>query len=162
MIYGGGSMLNLEKGRWRSAAYSVPRVSPAHLSELFLFQFLFIVLTDYKKAMPDGYLSRPPPSVLFSFFSKWVIVKQFMYSLSACVFIGGSELGLKPSPEVVFETWKEAPTAQPPTTSLSSPPSSHFAFLFLSLRPCRSVTPSVTHSLLQHSCHTVALLSAHY
>lgn len=48
-------------------------------------------------------------SVLFSFFSKWVIVKQLIYSLSVCVFIGGSELGLKPSPEVVFETWKEAP-----------------------------------------------------
>lgn len=38
------------------------------------------------------------------FFSKWMIVKQLMYSLSACVFIGGGELGLKPSPEVVFET----------------------------------------------------------
>lgn len=39
---------------------------------------------------------------LFSFF--WGIVKQFMYSLSAHVFIGGAELGLKPSLEVVFET----------------------------------------------------------
>lgn len=50
-------------------------------------------------------------ALLFFFFSKWMIVKQLMYSLSACVFIGGGELGLKPSPEVVFETWKEAPTA---------------------------------------------------
>lgn len=46
-----------------------------------------------------------PLSVLFLlFFSKWMIVKQLMYSLSARVFIGGGELGLKPSPEVVFET----------------------------------------------------------
>ena len=43
-----------------------------------------------------------------------MIVKQLMYSLSACVFIGGGELGLKPSLEVVFETWKEAPIALPP------------------------------------------------
>lgn len=42
-----------------------------------------------------------------------------MYSLSACVFIGGGELGLKPSPEVVFETWKEAPKAQPPPPTFS-------------------------------------------
>lgn len=42
-----------------------------------------------------------------------------MYSLSARVFIGGGELGLKPSPEVVFETWKEAPTAQTPPFTLS-------------------------------------------
>lgn len=45
-------------------------------------------------------------SALFFFFFllKWMIVKQLMYSLFACVFIGGGELGLKPSPEVVFET----------------------------------------------------------
>lgn len=49
--------------------------------------------------MRDGYFLFP-----LLLFSKQVIVKQFMYSLSACVFIGNSELGLKPSPEVVFET----------------------------------------------------------
>lgn len=60
-----------------------------------------------------------------------MIVKQLMYSLSACVFIGGSELGLKPSPEVVFETWKEAPTSQPPPLPTLSP--TFFSFLSLPL-----------------------------
>lgn len=63
----------------------------------------------------------PFSPLLFFLFSKWVIVKQFMYSLSACVFIGASELGLNPSPEVVFETWKEAPNSSGPHLSLSSP-----------------------------------------
>ena len=75
-----------------------------------------------------------------------MIFKQFMSALSACVFIGGSELGLKPSPEVVFETWKEAPIAQtPPSLSLSSPPSSLTHSLPLSLSRCLSL--SLTHEL---------------
>lgn len=78
-------------------------------------------------------------SVLFFFFSKWVIVKQFMYSLSACVFIGGSELGLKPSPEVVFQTWKEAPIAQAPSLTLSL---SLFLFLLLSHTHVHNLTLS--------------------
>lgn len=52
--------------------------------------------------------------LFFSLSPKWVIVKQFMYSLFARMFIGGSELGLKPSLEVVFETWKEPPPPTPP------------------------------------------------
>ena len=63
-----------------------------------------------------------------------------MYSLSACVFIGGSELGLKPSPEVVFETWKEAPIAQTPPLPLSLIP----PILSHSLSPSLSLSLSLS------------------
>lgn len=128
--------------------------------KLILFQFLFIVLTGSKrKAMLDGYLFFFSPLCPFLFFPKWVIVKQFMYSLSACVFIGGSELGLKPSPQVVFETWKEAPIAHTDTLhhplSLLLPLSFYFS-LSLTHNVALSLGVSVVVTLWRRYLHFIS------
>lgn len=139
------------------ALSSVPGASLTHLSRLFLFQFLFIVLTDYKKkqcrmdTFPFFFFSF----CSFLFFSKWVIVKQFMYSLSACVFIGGSELGLKPSPEVVFQTWKEAPIAQAPSLTLS-PSFSFFLSLTHTYTTSHSLSVSIVVTLWRCYLHIIS------
>lgn len=100
------------------------------------------------------------PSLFFSLsFSKWAIVKQFMNSLSACVFIGSCELDLKPSPELVFETWKETPKAPPPSFLSHLATLTHF---FLSLSFSLSFSHSLTHVLslsLSRSCSLSPQLS---
>lgn len=59
-------MLNLEN-IGGVGCYSVPGASLAHLSQFFVFQFLFIVFADYKRT-PNGYLFFIPLSVLFHLF----------------------------------------------------------------------------------------------
>lgn len=80
-----------------------------------------------------------------------------MYSLSACMFIGGSELGLKPSPEVVWETWKEAPIAQSPSSFLI--PHLHSLSLSLSFSAAHSLAHNLTLSAqLSHSGAAICTL----
>lgn len=80
--------------------------------------------------------TSPSPFLYYSLFfvqNDWLLNSLCILFLP--VFIGGCELGLKPSPEVVFETWKEAPSAESPPPDLA---------LFLSLSPSLSQSTVVT------------------
>lgn len=100
-----------------------------------------------EKAVRDGYLFFFSPSPFcsfrfFSFQSEWLL-NRLCILFFACVFIGGSKLGLNPSPEVVFETWKEAPMAQ------SAPPCLPHSLtlsllLFLFLSPSHTTSHSLS------------------